>query len=186
MEPPQTLSHLLFAFKSTCYHQDFQTHVRAHPEGQVIWYPWSTRSWWWWWEGGGGCVLGFIQQQTQQILTVPWSVSSSPARNKGHPFAKDTFVLKGIFSKTWSCWQGKGKAGLVLKKWDEKGPETWVQITRNCELHWWKMPSDKGCQGCGFSAKLQVLFREFDHKMQAWMWRVLDYCVYKSDHPSST
>lgn len=65
MEPPQTLSHLSFAFKSTCYHEDIQTQAGAHPEGQVMRYPWNK-----WW----GCGLGFIQQQTQQILAVPWSV----------------------------------------------------------------------------------------------------------------
>lgn len=56
MEPPQTLSHLLFAFKSTCYHEDIQTHVGAHPEGQVIWYPWS--------KGGGGGGGGGLYSTT--------------------------------------------------------------------------------------------------------------------------
>lgn len=180
MEPSQTLSHLSFAFKSTCYHKDIQTLAGAHPGGQVIWYPWSKR---WWLKGGGG----FIQQQTQQILAVPWSVPPSPAHNKGRLFCKGAFILNGIFAKKkkkrW-CWEGKGEAGLVLKKWDEKGPRTWVQVTRKSELDWWKTLRDTVRK----DSDLALNYRSYSEslivkcKHQCERSRI----IVKNVHPSST
>lgn len=174
MEPPQPLSHLSFAFKSTCYREDIQTQAGAHPEGQVMRYPWSKR-----W--GGGWAL--FNNRPSKFWRSPEEISPSPAHNKGHLFCKRCIFFKGIFAKTLWCWEGKGEAGLVLKKWDEKGPGTWVQVTRKSELHWWKMPRDKGRQGLGFSAQLQALFREFDCKIHqcdgSWI-------IVKRDFPSST
>lgn len=60
---------------------------------------------------------------------------------KSTSFAKDAFILKGIFAKTLCCWEGKGKAGLVPKKWDEKGPrdmgaghqEVWIALMKDAK-----------------------------------------------------
>lgn len=150
MEPPQTLSHLSFAFKSTCYHEDIQTHGGAHPEGQVIWYPWSKRVW-------GGWVL--FNNRPSKSWRSPEAIPPLLLITKVTSFAKDAFILKGIFAKTQWSWEDRGEASLVLKDWDEKRLGTEVKVTKKSELHWWKMLRDKGRQGFGFSAQLQSLFR---------------------------
>lgn len=127
---PRLSSHLLYTFKSTCYHEDVQSRAAVHPEGQVIWYPWSKR-----WGG-----LGFAHQRTRQILAVPWSASPSPARDKGRPlffWATDDFKRNICTdANTPMLWGQRGKLGFKETRWKGArghGWEVWMALMKDGE-----------------------------------------------------
>lgn len=132
MEPPQTLSHLSFAFKSTCYHEDIQTHGGAHPEGQVIWYPWSKRVW-------GGWVL--LNNRPGKSWRSPEAIPPSPDHDKGHLFCIRCIYFKRNICKNTVIQRGQrgsqlGSKGLRWKEaWDrgEGHQEIWIALMKDAD-----------------------------------------------------
>lgn len=134
----QTSSHLSYAFTSTCYHEDIQTYTAAHPEGQVIWYPWSKR-----W--GGGWAL--LNNGHSMFWRSPEAFPPLLFVTKTTSFATDSLIFKRNICTDvraradTNVLRGQRGSGLVLKKWDERGlvdispghQEVWMALMKDGE-----------------------------------------------------